>query len=39
MIMENLFVMMYGLPKTHKSNILLRHIVSMVAKPQHELAK
>ena len=30
---------MYGLPKTHKENIPLRPILSMIGSSQHELAK
>ena len=30
---------MYGLPKTHKENIPLRPILSMISSSQHELAK
>ena len=30
---------MYGLPKTHKSSVPLRPILSMTGAPQHELAK
>ena len=29
----------YGLPKTHKENTLLRPILSMIGSSQHELAK
>ena len=30
---------MYGLPKTHKENIPLRPVLSMIGSSQHELAK
>ena len=30
---------MYGLPKTHKPDVPLRPILSMVGAPQHEMAK